>query len=192
MASVRRVAIAFAIVAGLAVLVPITLFVTYDLSCFQSRRDEIRSLGMQTPLPATSTATLSALMRADYEETGYSHITARILIDKLPIEWNGNGRMGWQTTFAIWTLLVHLHLDEREQFAIIAGNSYMGLERYGFAAEATARFGKPLALLNEEELATLVVLLHAPSMYQENPELLLKRRDRLVGKIQEYRAPIAQ
>jgi len=183
---IRRIVIAVAVLSGLAVVVPIALFGIYDLVSFQPRRANIRSLGMQSPLPAT----LIALMRKDYEENGYSHITARILIDRLPIEWNRKQPMSWQATFTTWTLLARLHLDEHEQFALIAANSYMGHERFGFATEAIARFGKPLASLNDEELATLVVLPHSPSMFQEETELLQIRRDRLMEKTQGNRGPI--
>jgi hypothetical protein len=192
MTVVRRIRIALAVACGLAVVVPIALFGIYDLVSFQSRRAEIRSLGMQAPLPAA----LAAMMRANYEKNGYSHITARILINKLPIARNHTGAMGWQATFATWTLLARLHLDEQEQFALIAANSYMGQqrghERFGFGAEAMARFGKPLTSLNDNELATLVVLPRSPSMFQEEPEVLQICRDRLLEKIQGNRSPIPQ
>jgi hypothetical protein len=188
MTAARRNRIALAVACGLAGVVPVALFSLYDLVSFQSRRAEIRSLAMQAALPAA----LVAMMRANYEKNGYSHITARILIDKLPIAWNHTGAMGWQATYATWTLLARLHLDEREQFALIAANSYMTHGRFGFAAEAMARFGKPLTSLNDKELATLVVLPRSPGMFQEELELLQIRRDRLLEKIQGNRAPIPQ
>ncbi|HEY8027394.1 MAG TPA: transglycosylase domain-containing protein [Burkholderiaceae bacterium] len=136
---------------------------------------------MQTPLPAS----LTELMRAENRKNGYSHITARILINKLAISWHGDGLPGWQTTYVTWTLLAHLHLAEQEQYSIIAANCYMGHGRFGYAAEAQERFGKPITSLNDTDLATLVVLTRSPSRYEEEPELLQISRDALLSKIRD-------
>ena len=179
MTMIRRIAIGLAIAAGLFIATSVALFAAYDFSAFQSRREEIRALGLQTPLPAS----LTELMRVEYEKNGSAHITARILINELAISRQGNGELGWHSIFATWTFLAHLHLSEQEQYAIIAANSYMGHGRFGYAPEAQARFGKPISSLNDKELATLIVLTRSPSRFEEEPELLQISRDELLSKV---------
>ena len=75
-------------------------------------------------------------------------------------------------------------MDEDEQVTILASRSYMGNHRYGLSTESLARFGKPLAKLNQEEKATLVALTHAPSIYLKSPKRLEKRKKWL---LQEFK-----
>lgn len=85
----------------------------------------------------------------------------------------------------LWGGLVQLHFSEDEQYGLIASSSYMGNGRYGFSNEAMARFQRPLASLSETEMATLVVLVRAPSAYSSSAERLSKARDTLLKASKE-------
>ena len=175
----KIIAVIFLVVAVL----PILLFAGYDLTEFQSRRSDIASLisGASADERNPSLATISLVRNSLGGKT--SAFAARLLLDKLHIPWVTKGMFGWHATSALWWACVAIHLSEQEQVTIIASHSYMGNARYGFSTESTARFNKPLSSLSTAEIATVVALTKAPSLYASSPERLAQRRDWLLSTL---------
>ena len=163
---------------------PLIAFGAYDLVAFQSRHKEIEQiLTSATPDERNPTQTLKRLIRiAGHSRT--SAISARMLVNYLQIPVIGHGNLGRHATNALWWGLASLHLSEDEQVTLITSRSYMGNNRYGFSAEAQARFGRQLTELNQEEVAILVAISSAPSLYLSSPELLRTRTEWLINNLQ--------
>lgn len=165
-------------------LAPAILFAGYDAIKFQPRIAEVRALmgtaeGINPPSPQ-----LEQFVRLTYR----GHLTgsvARLLIWKLKIPYVGRGAAGWHVTYALWDGLVWLHIPAQEQVALVSALAYVGNGRFGFETEAQERFGKPFAALSRTELATIVALVHSPSLYQRQPTRLEKRRDWLLKSTEE-------
>jgi membrane carboxypeptidase/penicillin-binding protein len=102
------------------------------------------------------------------------------LIQDLKAPSTTHGMLGWHTTNALWWGLVAIHMSEEEQVTLIASRSYMGNHRYGLSVESRARFGRPLNELSLEEMATLVAIISAPSLYLLSPERLNTRKEWLI------------
>ncbi|HEY5994887.1 MAG TPA: PBP1A family penicillin-binding protein [Gallionellaceae bacterium] len=70
------------------------------------------------------------------------------------------------------------NLSKDEILQLYINQIYLGQHAYGFAAAATAYFGKPLAQLNVAEMAVLAGLPKAPSLYNPiaNPQAAKQRQ----------------
>ncbi len=167
---------------------PFIGFGVYDLVAFQSRRETIDlMLSTAAPDERVPTSILKRLINiSSHNRTAV--FTARILIGDLKVPLTTHGMLGWHTTNALWWGLVTLHMSEEEQVTIIASRSYMGNNRYGFSNEARARFERPLNELSLEEMATLVAISSAPSLYLSSPERLSTRKEWLIQEFQNERS----
>lgn len=173
------------IVAVVVLVVSLLSFITYDVVVFQSRRAEISDLSTAaSPDERAPSPQLTRLVQASVRGHVSSHV-ARILIRELSIPQVCKGMLGWHLTSTLWWALVAMHLPENEQVAIFVSRSAMGESRRGMEAEALARFHRTLSSLRLEELATVVAISQAPSIYPSSPEQLGKRRDWLLGQVQD-------
>lgn len=179
----RQAAKIIAILAMVVLVVPVLLYATYDVIAFQSRRPEISNLlaGASQDERAPSPL-LTRLVRTSVRGHVSSHV-ARMLIRDLSISQVCKGTLGWHLTTALWSALVAMHLAENEQIAIFVSRSAVGEGRRGMGTEALARFQRPLSALTLEELATVVAISQAPSVYASSPERLGEYRDRLLGQV---------
>jgi membrane carboxypeptidase/penicillin-binding protein PbpC len=169
---------------ALALVLPVSLFIGYDLSAFQSRKAEISTLLSQaTHDERQLSPQMSGLVRVS---TGGNTTTlsARILIEELRVPQVGESMFGWHATSLLWWAYCAIHLSEQERLTLIASRSWMGNGRYGYSAEALARFQRPLSSLSLAEAATLVALAHSPSLFASSPERLARRRDWLLRQMQ--------
>jgi hypothetical protein len=177
----RRVIKLVAIGFVMLLITPIVAFGLYDVSAYQTRTNDIeRLLAESTQDERKPSESLMHLFSVSLHGHTAAY-TARVLIRELKVPTNNS--FGWQATSALWWGLVALHMDEEEQVAILVSRSYMGNHCYGFSAESLSRFDKPLAMLNQEEEASLVALTHAPSIYQKSPERLNKRKEWLLKEL---------
>jgi hypothetical protein len=150
--------------AGIASLALIA-FVAYDFAAFQSRRDDIDAIvAAAHPDERTPPTPLKELLLVDLRNNE-SWAATRILLHQLPVPQVLRGGLGWHATGVLWTQLVRFHLSADERLAIICARSYMGQRMIGFEAAAQHYFQRPLALLGEPELATLVVIQRWPSRH---------------------------
>lgn len=171
-------AVIFLLVALL--VLPFIGFGVYDFVAFQSRRESFEKLlSAAAPGESAPSPTLIRLIHISTHNRTAA-ITARILIQDLKVPLTTHGMLGWHTTNALWRGLVALHMSDEEQVTLIASRSYMGNNRYGLSVEAKARFGRPLTELNLEEMATLVAISSAPSLYISSPERLNTRKEWLI------------
>lgn len=169
---------------ALALLLPLSLFICYDLSAFQSRKGEIAALISQaTPDETHLSPQVAHLIRVSTSGTTAT-LSARILIDELHVPRAGASMLGWHATNLLWWVYCTIHLSEQERLTLIASRSDMGRWRYGFSAEAVARFQRPLSSLSLAETATLVALADNPSVFGSSPERLVHRRDWLLSQVQ--------
>lgn len=175
----RAVRMATFILVFLLVL-PFIGFGVYDLVAFQSRREAIdQILSTAAPGESTPSPTLMRLIQISAHNRTAA-FTARILIQDMKVPSTTHGMLGWHTTNALWWGLVAIHMSEEEQVTLIASRSYMGNHRYGLSVESRARFGRPLNELSLEEMATLVAISSAPSLYLSSPERLNTRKEWLI------------
>lgn len=156
---------------AIVVLVPLLAFFYYDLTEFQPRKDEIAQLIAAAPPGERSPPEMLRRLHLTEYRGDLSWGAARMLMYKLdvPDEWRGG--MDWQMNWALWWLLVRVHLSENEQLTILCSTTFMGRQSYGFEAGAQAYFHRPLDQLADEELATLVVIARWPSRWSQ-PEKL--------------------
>lgn len=180
-----RFAITIAILLLASALILATIaFISYDVLTFQSRRSDISALiARSTTDEQIISPKISHLVHVSLNGHAAAFV-ARILIDELHVPWLRKGQLGWHITAALWQGCVALHLTEQEQMTLIASRSYMGNGRYGFSAEAMARFQHPLSEASLSELSTLVALTHSPTAYASSPERLAQRRDWLLSQVQ--------
>jgi len=159
---------------------PFIGFGIYDLAAFQSRRTLIEQIvSAASPDERNPSPALKRLVQISMHNRT-EVFTARILIQDLKIPLITHGMLGWHATNALWSKLVAFHMSEEEQVTLIISRSYMGNSRYGYFAESTSRFGHPLSELSLEELATLVAISHAPSLYLSSTERLNARKEWLI------------
>lgn len=171
----------FALVALIAS--PFVSLGIYDVTEYQPRRDRIEQLlASATPDERKPSQSLKRLFRISLRDRTAA-FAARVLVRELPVR--TDGKVGWHATNLLWWGLVALHLNEDEQVALIASQAYMGNDRVGFSSEALARFGRPLAGLNEEQEATLVARSHAPSVYVKSPDRLHERKAWLLREMRK-------
>jgi len=169
-------------VAGI-VLALLLVFLYYDVTEFQSRRDDIAKLiadaHRSERLPPGA---LRKFMLIDGGR-GLSIDTARILVFELDEPATRRGMGAWHATSFRWWLYVRLHLSTEEQLAITCSKTFLGRRAYGFEAGAQRYFQRPLTRLTEKELALLVILGFRP--HWDRPERrasLLAARDALLAR----------
>jgi hypothetical protein len=145
-------------VAGLGLALAFA-FVAYDIGAFQSRLGRIDSMvAAAAPAERHPSDALRRLLLTEFARP--SQPTARILIGQLQVPYYRG--LGWHRTLALWSLLVRLHLTDDERMAILASRIVVVRGTHGFATGAELVFARPLERLNEEELATLVVMARKP------------------------------
>ena len=78
-------------------------------------------------------------------------------------------------------------LSKDEILSLYINKIFLGHRAYGFGAAAEVYYGKPLQELNLAQIAMLAGLPKAPSSYNplRNPEKALKRRNYVLGRLQE-------
>jgi Transglycosylase len=169
-------------VAGI-VLTVLLAFSCYDVTEFQSRRDDIAKLiAYAHPAERLPPAALRRLMLTDGRD-GLSIDTARILVFELDEPATRRGMAAWHATSFRWWLYVRLHLSTEEQLAITCGKTFLGRRAYGFEAGAQRYFQRPLTRLTEKELALLVILGRRPHWDRpERREGLVAARDALLAR----------
>jgi hypothetical protein len=140
-------------------------FLCYDHLAFQPRRAEIDALITSAhPLDRHPPAALLDLLRVDLDGN-LSSLAARQVLDSLNAVPRGN--LAWQTKWALWWMLVRLHLSPDEQIAVVCSRTFFGKGIVGFQSAARGIFGRDLDELNELELAALVVHSRWPSRYRD-------------------------
>ncbi len=178
--------IAAALVA-LVLVMTLFLFIGYNLPAFQGRKGEIATLiSHATPDETHLSPQVANLIRISAGKN-ISALSARILINELHVPSANEGNLGWHATTLLWWAYSTVHLSEHEQLTLIASRSDMGNGRYGYSAEALARFQRPLSSLSLPEAATLVALTYSPSVYDSSPVRLIRRRDWLLRQMQNGR-----
>ena len=147
---------------GLA-LALLLAFLHYDITEFQSRRVDIAMIVASAhPDERNPPVALRRLLLAEHSGD-LSLAVARLLMVKLdvPEAWRRGWR--WQTHNVLWWLLVRLHLSRDDQLAIFCSTPYLGRRVVGFEAAAQHYFRAPLSSLDENQLADLVRVAHAPA-----------------------------
>jgi len=66
---------------------------------------------------------------------------------------------------------------------IYLNESYFGRGAYGVGAAAKSYFGKPLDLLNIDEIAFIAVLPRAPALFGRRKDIAVERRNRIVERM---------
>ena len=150
-------------IAGI-VIVPLLAFLYYDVTEFQSRRDDIAQLiAAAHPAERAPPALLRRLLLTEHHGD-LSSKAARLLLFKLDVPGAWRRGLSRQGNSALWWLLVRLHLSKDEQLAIVCSSTFLGRRAYGFEAGAQAYFQRPLIRLTDRELATLVISSLAESL----------------------------
>ncbi len=170
-------------IAGI-VIVPLLAFLYYDVTEFQSRRDDIAQLiAAAHPAERAPPGVLRRLLLTEHHGD-LSLQTSRLLLFKLDVPSAWRRGLSRQRNGALWWLLVRLHLSRDEQLTIVCSTSFLGRRAYGFEAGAQAYFQRPLTWLTDSELATLVILPRSPSHWNrpERAEDLIVARDGLLAR----------
>ena len=171
------------ILACTAFAISLILFEAYDAFAFQPRQAEIAALLGNTPREEMNAAPdLRRLLLVSLNGHTAS-VAARQLLTDLPVPRVTRGMLGWHVTWALWTVLVALHMSESDQLRIFISTANLGDGYRGFPAASEAIFQRRLSKLSLPELATLVAMSHAPSLYSTSPDRLAERRDWLLAKI---------
>ena len=89
----------------------------------------------------------------------------------------------WHLKSFLWLQLVRIHLTEQEQLTLYLAQVQTGKDSKGFSYASYALFNKPLSELNVEEAATIAALPYAPNIFAKHPDLLTKRREYLLSKL---------
>ena len=66
---------------------------------------------------------------------------------------------------------------------IYLNESYFGRGAYGVGAAAKSYFGKPLDLLNIDEIAFITALARAPTLFDRRKDIAVERRNRMVERM---------
>jgi hypothetical protein len=163
-------------------------FVAYDYQAFQSRKQEILPLIVQAHADERALNPSMAKLLRLAENNQVPQNAGRILVAKLqvsPVSENSYGRIA---TIGLWWALAAIHLSEQEQLTLLASQSFMNQGRIGIAAEAQARFGRPLSSLSLEEEATIASLVFSPYVPTRTADLSpLRNENRRTWLLSKYK-----
>jgi hypothetical protein len=164
--------------------VPFLLLAGYDVASFQSRRAAIDAVVAQAS--ATERNPSPALRRLWLTAIGdlLPDRVAGILMDRLDVPPTSGESMRRKGARLLWSRFVGFHLSVDEQLAVYESNVMITPGVRGFEAGARAMFELPLDQLDEEQLATLVVLTRWPSRLSrpESHAELIGARDSLLRR----------
>lgn len=166
------------------VTVPLLAFLYYDVTEFQTRRDDIGQLiAAAQPAQRTPPEMLRKLLLTEHHGD-LSLEAARLLLFKLDVPNAWLHGMSWQLNSSLWWLLVRMHLSADEQLTIICSSTFMGRRAYGFEAGAQTYFERQLTRLTDKELATLVIYPRSPGRWNRpgRGEDLIVARDGLLAR----------
>jgi hypothetical protein len=178
-------------------LVPFFIAGTYDAFVFQPHRNDIAQLLVEADTQDRNPPDIiHRLIYASHLGGSPTTPVARgLLVRFLPEAKQHGGMLGWHFRFALWDVLVRLHLSHEEVIGLYSTLVYNG-QGHGINALALRMYGKPLSQLSEEEAATVVAVSWAPMVYLKSPARLNKRRDLLLSRIrnvtQQSHAPDAK
>lgn len=162
-------------------LLLLTAFVAYDLLAFQPYRSNISALiEGAAPEDRMPPAPAAALLRISLQ--GHtSPYAARLLLVNLHLV--PTRTLAWQRTWALWSILVCLHLTENERTAVIASLAPTGPGRKGLSATARSLYGRALSELSLGEQASVVVATEFGASYSYvGSHTLATQRDALLAK----------
>ena len=166
------------------VLALLLAFLYYDVTEFQSRRENIVQLIADAhPAERSPPEMLGRLLLTEHHGD-LSLQAARLLLSRLDVPSAWHHGLSWHRNSTLWWLLVRLHLSKAEQLTILCSTSFLGRRAYGYEAGAQTYFQRPLTGLTDQELATLVILPRSPSRWSrpDHSEDLLAARDGLLTR----------
>lgn len=169
--------------AAIVVMLPLISFAIYDLFYFQHHRVEItRLIQVATPEESEPPPLIVQLVRISTGEN-VDWLVTRLIIDNLNICNKPKSMIGRHIESFLWLQLVRIHLTKHEQLTLYLAQVHTGKDSKGFSYASHALFNKPLSGLNVEEAATIADLPNAPSTFAKRPDLLTKRREYLLSKL---------
>jgi hypothetical protein len=166
---------AIAILLSAVLAVPALGIIAYDVVHYEPSRSEIsRVIASATADERKLPMPLAAFLRAEFQN-GTQIYAARLLINHLGVGQQHATRQHWTLIYTLWCALVKFHLSAEERMTVIAVLAPTGTNRFGLSATSLAQFHKPLSELGPMECATLMALIHAPSLQQYPDALALER-----------------
>lgn len=167
-------------------LLSVLVLVAYDISCFQPRIAEIKSL-ITSAADEEKNLSVTTMKLLKIEFNGKESVyVSKLVMYQLKLAPELRSNFYRHLISMIWSNLIRFHLSEQEQNIIIAAYSPMGNNIVGFFAAAEARFNKNLASLSPQESATIVALTRAPGAYTASADRLNQRRDFLLKELSNY------
>lgn len=164
-------------------LLPVVAFIVYDALVFWPHRDDMQAmLEKADPQDRIPPPMIRRYIFAQFQEGASPAAVVAWQLHRRYLP--RRGTLNSLVRSMLWEQLVRLHLSQEE---ILGLYSTLIRNRQGQGLNAMSRhlFAKPLNELSDQEAATVIAYLWAPSIFERNPERLKVRRDKLLSRAQD-------
>ena len=168
------------------VLLVVAIVCIYDILYFNPYRAQIENLLTKAnPEDRNPPNNISLLIKIAHKKSpSAATIVARNLLFKLTNTSKKN-MLTWHLSYAMWALLVRLHLPDDRISALYCVLAYNGQD-YGANELSNRLFLKPLSQLSDKESATLIAILWSPSDYlQHHNDFTNRLSDELLTQLKK-------
>jgi hypothetical protein len=156
----RRTTSAFVVLVG----IPAVALLSYDLIAIRPHLAEIEQMLRQAP---TQDADPPLLIRRliDANSGSPTPYATRLALSRVP---KGTSSTHWHMRYALWQLLLPLHLGKSQMYGLYATLAPNGTD-VGLSALAQREFGQSLDTLSPAQAAAVVATTHGPGFYGRYP-----------------------